>query len=220
VWSDNTLVRTLSNFHGPEILKAGMGVLQKKKDSDGKRERTKTEVQCSAQTRDYCKTFHLIDKGNGAEANYDLGGKSRLHNWLLKLIFWLFNMSINNAYKMYTMLVKQHMAERRFLDMGDAVRELAHDLCQRGPAMRKLRAEHSSWTRNMSKLFGWKTGRKVCSDEMGMMAVASMMPQVQAPTDNYALLKNQQRRSAWRVHQSNVVALYGKCCWEDCPGKS
>ncbi len=118
VWSDNALVRTLLNFHGPEIIKAGMGVLQKKRDSDGKRERTKTEVPCPEQMRDYCNTFHLIDKGNGAEANYDLGGKSRLHNWLPKLIFRLYNMSINNAYKMYMMLVKQHMPERIFFGHG------------------------------------------------------------------------------------------------------
>jgi hypothetical protein len=204
VWSDNALVRMLSNFHGPEILEAGTGVLQKKRDSDAKRERTKTKVPCPAQTRDYCNTFQLINKGNGVEANYDLGGKSRLHNWLPKLIFRLYNMSINNTYKMYTTLIKQHMPERRFLDMGDAVRELAHNLCQRGPAMQKLRAEHSSWTRDMLKLFEWKTCRKVRLDAMGMMTVASVMPQVQAPTDNYALLKNQQRRSPWRVHQSKA----------------
>ncbi len=75
MWSDNALVRTLLNFHGPEILKAGRGVLQKKRDSNGKQERTKTEVPCPAQTQDNCKTFHLINKGNGAEANYDLGGE-------------------------------------------------------------------------------------------------------------------------------------------------
>jgi hypothetical protein len=220
VWSSNALVKTLSNFHGPEILEAGMGVLQKKRDSNGKRERMKTEVSCPAQMRDYCNTFHLIDKGNGAEANYDLGGKSRLHNWSPKLIFWLYNMSMNNAYKMYTTLIKQHTPEHIFLDMGNAMRELAHDLCQRGPAMWKLRAEHPSWTQDMSKLFGWKTGWKVCSDTMGMMTVASVMPQVQALMDNYVLLKNQQRGSPWRVHQSKTVAQYGKCCWEDCPEKS
>jgi len=188
VWSDNALIRTLSNFHGPVILKAGRGVLQKKRDDDKKRERMKAEVRCPAQTKNYCETFHLIDKGNGAEANYDLGGKSRLHNWSPKLTFWL-------AYKMYKALVKQHTPERRFLDMGDAMRELTHDLCQRGPAMRKLRAEHPSWTRDMSKLFGWITGGKVCSDAKRMMTVQSVMPQEETPTDNYALLKNQQRRS-------------------------
>jgi hypothetical protein len=121
VWSDNALVRTLSNFHGPEILKAGMGVLQKKWDGKGKCKRTKSEVPCLVPTKDYCATFHLINKGNGAEANYDLGGKSRLHNWSPKLIIWLFNMVLNNAYKMYTVLVKEHMPEWRFLEMGDAV---------------------------------------------------------------------------------------------------
>ena len=100
------------------ILEAGRGVLQKKRDSNEKRERTKTEVSSPAQTRDYCKTFHLIDKENGAEANYDLGGKSRLHNWLPKLIFRLYNMLLNNAYKMYNTLVKQHTPERMFFGHG------------------------------------------------------------------------------------------------------
>ncbi len=36
VWSNNTLVRMLLNFHGPEILEVGMGVLRKKRDSNGK----------------------------------------------------------------------------------------------------------------------------------------------------------------------------------------
>jgi hypothetical protein len=176
-------------------------------------------VSCSAQTRDYCKTFHLINKGNGAEANYDLGRKSRLHNRSPKLIFWLYNMSLNNAYKMYKALGKQHTPERRFLEMGNAVRELTHELCQRGPAMQKLRAEHPSTTRDMSKLFGWITGQKICSDAKGMMMVQLVMPREETLTDTYALLKNQQRRSPWRVHQSKVVMNKGSCCWEDCPGK-
>ena len=75
---------------------------------DGKRKGTKTEVPCPAQTQVYCNKFHLIDKGNGAEANYNLGGKSHIHNWLPKLIFWLYNMALNNSYKMYVALVKQH----------------------------------------------------------------------------------------------------------------
>ncbi len=218
VWSDNALVRTLSNFHGPMILEAGRGVLQKKRGNNGKQERMKTEVPCPAQMRDYCKTFHLINEGNGAEANYDLGGKSRLHNWLPKLIFWLYNMALNNAYKMYKALVKQHMPERRFLDMGDAMRKLMHNLCQRGPVMRKLRAEHPSWMRDMSKLFGWITGRKVCADAKGMMTVQSVMLREEPPTDTYALLKNQQQQLPWRVPQSKAVTNKGRCYWDDCPG--
>jgi hypothetical protein len=45
----------------------------------------------------------------------------------------------------------------------------------------------------MSKLFGWITGRKVPLDAKGMMMVQSVMPREETPTDNYALLKNQQR---------------------------
>jgi hypothetical protein len=201
------------------ILEAGRGVLRKQRDSNGKRERMKTEVSCPAHTRDYCKTFHLINKGNGAEANYDLGGKSRLHNWSPKLVFCIYNMLLNNAYKMYKALVKQHTPEWRFLDMGDAVRELTHDLYQRGPAMQKLRAEHPSWTWDMSKLFGWITGWKVHLNAKGMMTVQSVMPQEATPTDNYALLNNQQQQLPWCVHQSEAVKKYGRCCWEDCPGK-
>ena len=52
-----------------------------------------------------------------------------------------------------------------------------------------------------------------------MMMVQLVMPREETPTDNYALLKNQQQRSPWRVHQSKEVKKYGKCCWEDCPGK-
>ncbi len=128
-------------------------------------------------------------------------------------------MALNNAYKMYTALVKEHTPGRRFLSMGNAVRELTHGLCQRAPAMRKLKAEHPSWTRDMKKLFGWVTGRKVRSDARGMMMVMLACPLVDAPMDNYALLKNKQRTSPWRIHQSKAVAKRGRCGWEDCPGK-
>jgi hypothetical protein len=63
-------------------------------------------------------------------------------------------MALNIAYKMYKVLVKQHTLERRCLDMGNAMRELTHDLCQRGPLMWKLRAEHPSWTWNVGKFLG------------------------------------------------------------------
>ena len=72
--------------------------------------------------------------------------------------------------------------------------------------MRKLRAEHLSWTQDMRKLFGWITSRKrkVCLGAMGMMVVSSVMPQMEMLTGNYALLKNQQHRLPWRVLSGNV----------------
>ena len=88
VWSDNNKVKTLSNFHSPVVLEVGLDMLRKMR-VDGKRDRDKSEVPCSVQMKDYCETFHLIDKGNGAEANYDMGGESRSHNWSPKLVFRL-----------------------------------------------------------------------------------------------------------------------------------
>ena len=85
--------------------------------------------------------------------------------------------------------------------------------------MRKQRAEHPSWTRDMRTLFKWITGRKVCLNAKGMMTVSLVMPPVQAPADNYAMLKNQQQRLLWRIHQSEAVTNNGRCCWEDCPEK-
>jgi hypothetical protein len=43
-----------------------------------------------------------------------------------------------------------------------------------------------------------------------MMMVQSVMPQEDMPTDNYVLLKNQQQRLPWRVHQSEAVLNKGK----------
>ena len=44
------------------------------------------------------------------------------------------------------------------MDMGDAVQELTHNLYKRGPVIRKMKAEHPVWLRDMTMLFGWKSG--------------------------------------------------------------
>jgi len=51
------------------------------KDDGGSREMKQKAVPCPEQTKEYCEMFHLIDKGNGKEAKYDMAGKSRSHNW-------------------------------------------------------------------------------------------------------------------------------------------
>ncbi len=90
----------------------------------------------------------------------------------------------------------------------------AHDT-----VMRKLRAKHPSWTWNMGKLFGWTTSQNVPLDAKGMMMELAVMPRVERSMDNYALLKNQQCKLPWSVHQRKAVEKYGRCCWIDCPGK-
>ena len=161
LWSDNNIVKTLSNFHSPKLLKAGQGVLRKKKGADGKREQHKTAVTCPDQSKDYTLTFHLIDRGNGTEASYDLGGKSRLHNWTPKLVFRLFNMAFNNARLVYLALSAKHSPGVRTLPMPKCINELAHDLMQSGPAMRRRAAEHPLPSRDLTCAFDTGCGRAV-----------------------------------------------------------
>ena len=46
MWSDNNIVRTLSNFHSPVVIEDG---LQRKSKVDGVRERAQTPVPCPKQ---------------------------------------------------------------------------------------------------------------------------------------------------------------------------
>ena len=63
-------MKTLSNFHKVEV--AIKGLKRKKKDETGRRELTQTPIDCPVQQKDYCETYHLIDKGNGAEEKFAL----------------------------------------------------------------------------------------------------------------------------------------------------
>jgi hypothetical protein len=94
VWGDNNFVKTLSNFHSPVITRGGMR--RKRRDlQTNRREREQSDVDCSQQQKDYYMTYHLIDKGNGAEAKYDLSTESHLHGWPPKLAARYFNININ-----------------------------------------------------------------------------------------------------------------------------
>ena len=70
-WADNAVVKTLSNFHSPVTIKDGV---QRPCRIDDVRQRDPVGVPVPEQGKDYCETFHKVDKGNGAEAKYDLGG--------------------------------------------------------------------------------------------------------------------------------------------------
>jgi hypothetical protein len=72
------------------------------------RDRVQTDVDCNAQQIDYCKTYHHIDKGNGAEGKYDMLTESHLHGWRTKLAAGYSNINLNNAYKIFCFLYKKH----------------------------------------------------------------------------------------------------------------
>ena len=58
-------------------------------------------VACTEKIVVYCKTFNLIDEGNANVC-------SKTHKRTTKLSFRLFNMILNNAYRIYTCLHKRH----------------------------------------------------------------------------------------------------------------
>ena len=62
-------------------------------------------VDAPKQNIDYSKTFHQIDKGNMIESRYVLAKQgSKKHGWSPKLSFCFFNMTLNNTYKIYSVL--------------------------------------------------------------------------------------------------------------------
>ena len=78
-------------------------------------------------------TTRLIDKSNLIEAQYVLGKQgSKKHGWAPKLLFRLFNMTLNNTYRIYTVLhERQHqqaengMDRLKVLSMDDAIEAFA-----------------------------------------------------------------------------------------------
>mmetsp|Transcript_2847 Transcript_2847/g.5763 ORF Transcript_2847/g.5763 Transcript_2847/m.5763 type:complete len:366 (+) Transcript_2847:358-1455(+) len=157
IWSNNNLVWTLSNFHTPKVVDGG---LNRKKKVDGVREREPAPVPCPEQNIYYSNTFHLVDKGNGVKAKYDLGGQSRKHGWTPKLSSRLFNMNFNNSYWIYMTLMEKHNPGRRPVTMAEGIKEATHSLLQRGPTMRVWALEHPSPIRDMTYVYNTGSGKR------------------------------------------------------------
>ena len=191
----------------------------RKKKVDGKRERAQSEVPCPVQTKAYSETFHLIDKGNGSEANYDMGGHSKTHNWAPKLTMRYFNMNLNNTMQVYKVLMAKHNPGRHLLTMPQCVNELAHTLMQRGEEMRSQAAEHPSHKRDLRNVDDFGCGRKRRSDAKGFASRADEP----APQVIKKKLKHAKKKQPWRVHQSmpyeDPKGKRHRCCYEDCPGR-
>ena len=124
-------MKVLSNFHQPKV--AVEGVKRKQQGADRRREHYQTLVDIPLQTQDYCETYHLIDKGNGAEAKFDLGGESKMHGWSPELTERLYNMNLNNSYKIYCTLVANEEGQSyEPKGMRECIQATAHALLQQG----------------------------------------------------------------------------------------
>ena len=125
---------------------------------------------CPVQNKHYSETFHLIDKGNGKEVKYDLGGQIKAHNWSPKVFWRLINISMVNAFVLYNALAEEHNPDSKPLDMKQAIKEATHAFCQRGESMRRQKAEHPSWIRDLSVVHSAGTGRKIRTDKNGTVS--------------------------------------------------
>ena len=190
--------------------------LKRKKKVNNVRQQSRSDVDCPEQNHYYSTTFHLIDKGNQNEAKYDISLKSNKHGWSPKLALRLFNMNLNNAYKIYEWLVVEYTPERRFLCMGEAVKEAAHALLQKGPPMRMQSPEHPLPLMNLGKLWNPGSGRKKRTDAKGEIAPFGRT-RLGLEIRRYLLLKRRQKVDTWHLHQSVTSKTKGRCAYAGCP---
>ena len=170
-WSDNNIVRTLSNFHTPKIVDGVNGVKRRKRNlKTKKRERVQSWVQCPEQQYWYSKYFHLIDKGNGQEEKSAIMIASKKHNWTPKLSLRFYNHNENNAYQLYCAIHRQVHGtrnDRNILTYDKCIQELMHTNLQAGPGVRLQRAEHSLAAMYITHVHDKTQGRKIWSDHKG-----------------------------------------------------
>ena len=169
----------------------------------------------------YSETFHLIDKGNSNEANYDMGGHSKTHNWAPKLTMRYFNMNLNNAMQVYKVLMAKHNPGKHVLTMPRCVNELAHTLMQRGEEMRVYPAVHPNHKRDLTNVDEFGCGRKRRADAKTSSSSAAEP----APKVIKKRLKHTKKKHPWRVHQSMAYidpdgGTRHRCCYPDCPGRT
>ena len=69
--------------------------------------------------------------------------------------------------------------------------------------MRTYRPEHPKFSRDLTNVFDFGTGRKIRTDAKGIVACGTRgRGAVEAPQQRMRELRNKQKKSAWRIHQS------------------
>ena len=166
VWSDNCRVKTLSNYHEPIIVADGL--MRKKMGDNDVQEKHQSPVNTPKQNNDYSNTFHQIDKGNMIESRYVLGKQgSKKHGLSPKLLFLFFNMTLNDAYKIYSVFhERKHQQDKnesdglKQLSMDGAIEELTYSLLQAGGDVRKQAAYHPTPQRDLQFVSNCNEGVK------------------------------------------------------------
>ena len=129
-------------------------------------------VSVPEQGKDYCETFHKIDKGNSAEAKtiWVETGKyykidfdliilllfidfsyipyihsfliSKSHGWAPKLSYRFYNIGLNNSYVFFKLIHQLHNPGRRMTTMPEVMKEATHALLQRDVTMQTRDPTH------------------------------------------------------------------------------
>ena len=121
------------------------GIRQHGLDKDGKMMKDLAPVDWPEQMVAYCKIFYLTDKRNGMELRYTMANcGSKTHGGTPKLSFWLFNMTLNNAYKIYNCLFKRH--HRQYQNVDHWLKPLTIDQAVEAVYWLFLQKEDTVWT--------------------------------------------------------------------------
>ena len=109
---------------------------------NGRKELHRTDVDCPEQTKAYCETSRWIDKGNHVEAKFYLGWESHLHGWSPKLASRLFNIQLNNVYRIYCALLSRENYTPKLL--SDCIADLPVAMLSRGSGIPPIGADMGS----------------------------------------------------------------------------
>lgn len=110
-----------------------------------------------------------------------MGGQTKGHNWAPKLSMRFWNFHLGNSHTMYDALCKEHTPFRKRMDMNECVCILSHSLMQTGPPLRKQVAEHPKYTRDLTNVFDFGSGRRIRKDAKGEISFGSLLTNEGAP---------------------------------------
>ena len=163
---------------------------------DNVRQRNPVGVPLLIQQKDYSKTFHKIDKVNGAEPKYDMGGNRYVYDWIELLIYYIIIVLFLYSYFYFSIFIQQvswmdtqaylpilkyefeqclpslqditqkHSPKRRMMTILDAMKEATYALLQTGEKMPMVDAVHPPYVRNMTNAYD-STARAFQSDYRG-----------------------------------------------------
>jgi hypothetical protein len=131
------------------------GMMWRGTEKSRSREMQQTAVPCQAHTKEYCQTFHLIDKGNRKEATYNmvipyLGAKVGIPN-------------VQHGVEQHICCQKRigEQGRQERAANGESSKELPHDLCQQVEPIWNREASHLADLREMDQVDGHMTEKNL-----------------------------------------------------------